>query len=779
MNNNNIFIFLFLFLLVPTLAFADDYTSIGSNDNFYQGSSFFNSELDDLDIVTSARPLTDGNFVPLVYDFDNDEIKEYLVMDDINMVIYSGTELSVKDTILVGSRYSQPIIMDIDGDGDAEIILTRSFNESVQYMNITIYNFSNNVFGKEKDFEISIWNHMDSVVQCDSTSNYCLAQIEHIDEDIEIITNNTIFAFSYNGTYNKNVLPAKNDDSDIVNHYCIPTIAHITNIDYDLDGTNEMILSALEGVSNIWSGNIYAFYLDSSKTWQIEKSYSLTDNDVGGFQTAPTNRNICDFYVKTNFDNSKRVTSIMSSPSVYDYDQSPSNGKEIVFAMLTDVNPFEFRLFKIDSSFTSIEQYPKLLSADGALVSNIVRMNAFPNSGRVDFCALGLEDANILGGIDNRSIDLLCASDIGSGTLGVDSEEFPAVMNFKIDYGNDDDTPEGGIEGDYHRNYFHMIHAIQSDGTLTQDENLDEIIGTFGVARLVWGEPLNELVSEWVLPQSSSSVVPIDNFEINRANLLVLKDSNVFLYTDGFVNLGCGDFSNICIREVRVNPSNEQTWKQDTSTEIRVRINDIDGDLITARVYMYYGETQEELINWTNSYASGTFIPFSNFNTSTLTPNSIIRIEARDVKNNDSIDILEIPFSVAESGIEFGDAINIIDFEGVAIAIKENNTVVDSDDIVTKASKQLANTTGLTRSLSFLIMVLAFSIIISFFILDQLKNHTAKDLMLLSGFISMIGMYIGTKIQIVSTGLFITIIILLIGFMALSFTKFFSSDNGV
>lgn len=61
-----------------------------------------------------------------VFDFDGDGVSEVVYSEEENMVVYNGTTGDLKTTITSpsGTRYDNPVIADVNGDGQTEIIVT-------------------------------------------------------------------------------------------------------------------------------------------------------------------------------------------------------------------------------------------------------------------------------------------------------------------------------------------------------------------------------------------------------------------------------------------------------------------------------------------------------------------------------------------------------------------------------------------------------------------------------------------------------------------------------
>ncbi|EAY26646.1 FG-GAP-like repeat-containing protein [Microscilla marina] len=61
-----------------------------------------------------------------VFDFDGDGVSEVVYSEEENLVVYNGQTGALKTTIISrsGTRYDNPVVVDVNGDGQTEIILT-------------------------------------------------------------------------------------------------------------------------------------------------------------------------------------------------------------------------------------------------------------------------------------------------------------------------------------------------------------------------------------------------------------------------------------------------------------------------------------------------------------------------------------------------------------------------------------------------------------------------------------------------------------------------------
>ena len=232
---------LFLILLVIPFAIADssvviNYTSAGTPDTDYQlGSGLFN-----LEMVTDSRiskGLNDPKGVPLVADFDNDGNVEIAVLDGATIRVYYPVNLSTKDTYTFPTgtaEFSQLYSYDIDDDNNKEFIVV---DEDHYVLYIIQYNSSEMTMENNMSLTSLLGVTSERMVAC-RASNECILTFAKQETTALSVD---MFAIGFNSTnisYNKVEIYTSGCTSCT---YCPPIVEHIAVQDYDRDNDIEFI----------------------------------------------------------------------------------------------------------------------------------------------------------------------------------------------------------------------------------------------------------------------------------------------------------------------------------------------------------------------------------------------------------------------------------------------------------------------------------------------------------------------------------------------------------
>lgn len=256
-------IFLFSVLSVFSLT---SYPQIGGqNSQFKTGTGFFNSELTVVDDYTKS--LTNGKFVPLVDDLDGDGVDEIVVVDsnvlrlfqDKTLDILAGTTITA-----VNERYSPPIIFDIDGDSEKEIIIAGQDTEE-----IWVFHWNGATLNKEFTLSYSsLGSHINGEVmlscgQVQECVMFYSDVIENDDTTANYGNRNYSSVFFNTGGFG-NVLTLETTLGNSQQRaFCSPKIPEVQYQDYDVDGEVEYIASFLDYVRfQTAGGEQETYYLD-------------------------------------------------------------------------------------------------------------------------------------------------------------------------------------------------------------------------------------------------------------------------------------------------------------------------------------------------------------------------------------------------------------------------------------------------------------------------------------------------------------------------------------
>ena len=634
---------LFFTMFFASLVVADSMTSYndtgGENNYFQTGFGIFNSEITE-DNIDGFRTLTEGYDIPIISDLDGDGVNEIIIKDEATIRLYhhnslETNSLEIIDAVSYGSNdfVSNIIAYDIDNDGKIEIIFARESSTGT----IEILKYDGSAFMVNSSMLINN-SHVngETMIKCVAEQQCALVYTscsEIVGGECSGDISANIYITSFNQTnisVNETLLTQVSTGGSEM--FCLPKIKEIQYRDYDNDNYNELIFSALYSHGS-FDESYYLYFINMTfttpATFTIDRSFN---NDVSGLGVG--------INCQSN-DNGKFIT----SPLVADLDSSPSNGLETAIAYMVDADEFKIQTYKsvgATHNTAKYQDFPSIADADGELISNLILMDAFPNEDKgTTICTMGYDATD-------EEIDLLCGSiNTNFGLLGFNNIQYfmsvSDLYNVTSVYSQKNTVTHSG-----------EMSSIQYLG-----ENFQEVINSYGVIELA---PTNSIISGcWISsncdmsviyenPKSNSIVLPVDVDKIGRNDLIVVQPTNVWYIDDGYSN------SAGIISSYSINPNPNSVWQLNTTVGISIQVSDVDNDNVGARAILYYNDVNIQDSNWSINSSSGATFPFS-FIANTTISNGLIRLMGRDTFNSDTIDIIDIPFTVSTSGIEFGDSI--------------------------------------------------------------------------------------------------------------------------
>lgn len=426
---------------------------------------------------------------------------------------------------------------------------------------------------------------------------------------------------------------------------CFPLIPEVSSADADNDGSEEYIFSQIFISSTVGDSSndmIKYFILDkngSQASKQIETTvgtYNLVDTGIGATTCSLSTGLGAGEYPVGKF---------VSSPLVYNFDGAIGNGQEIVLAH--SLTPTTYEMVSYQYTGSQIDTYPEIQTADGRILSNPMRMNAFPDTSSTDFCTLGFKQ-------DDNILDLICASMLTGAT--------PQTEEFMLS--------NSGLENytSSYQNFNAITHSVSDASDLTDGNNLDEILMTYGTFSLIWDEDItpfnlldgdNSLLTEWVNPLQGGTLLQIDAQGVGKDDIIGMTPTNLWYFDDGFVN------ENAAIDFYQVNPCIDRTWKLNTSVNIQLRAIDPEDNAIQYKAILYDGDANELDSGYTNYLASGTIASFSFIANKTIGTGTLLLL-AHDSEHPLTNDEAAVSFSVATDGAELGDCTSIVNIEAAA-----------------------------------------------------------------------------------------------------------------
>jgi len=170
------------------------------------------------------------------------------------------------------------------------------------------------------------------------------------------------------------------------------------------------------------------------------------------------------------------------------------------------------------------------------------------------------------------------------------------------------------------------------------------------------------------------------------------------------------------ITEWTINPCISSTWQNGTELEIRVKVVDTDGDQVSVRAILWYGNaTEEQDRGWKAFAGSGTEFLFdtSNWTISKFADQEQIKLYAKSNAGGDIFDTINMSFSVGETGVEYGDCYSN------DLPTAETN-VTTGDDALTSAVDSLKDESagtlfsGMSSAVIWIFIMIFFSAVIWF-----------------------------------------------------------------
>lgn len=710
-------------LTYPVFVSAAGYNMTGNADARFTGGRTIINE-DNTNIGFATQGLSSGKYAPLLGDLDGDGIQEIVVLDGSTLNLYHGSSLQIVDgyTISSMSAESPPVLADIDGDGNVEILIayvagTAEKISVIKYNGTMMYNESDIVYAT------SFTSAGRKVLNCRGP-NDCL--LTFTDKSSGVAARGKVYSTFFNLTRAGTNVQIAQTHTNTLGSLCLPFINTMPVADYDNDGSKEYIYSLID------SGNVNVFdilieYVAVSANGTVTAEQEIFDGTPAHSGTLDGNCGTAD---RLRF---------LSPPFVEDIDGKVSNGKETVVAFQVDADSYKIHSYLSTGAF--YDDYPEILTGNGLLISNVAAIDVYQN-GYNNFCAMGYNDAS-------DDSEIVCASD----------GAFPNTVIFN--YENPHAIPESGNP------FFNMIHSI--DAKTQTGTNYDEILSTFGIFEFSQDTSCLGIFDigqycayEVYSISGNNSVVPMDAQAVGLDDLLVLRANSVYYIDDGYSNTPAN------ISQYYVNPCLDAAWKLNTSVQVIVTPTDVDDvDLVNARVVLYADSIYENDLGWSANYSSGTPIRFDSQANVTVA-NGVLRMQARDTFNPAVVTTINVPMTVAQNGVEFGDCSTTKDLAAAISAAGTSDEALynvtslsPEDNVVTNSVRFLGNYTGLGALGTFLLLLFILNVWIFADKSKTLMQHPNDLRYLVIGLLAIdaFAIIIGALIGIIPFGIILTLII--------------------
>ena len=752
---------LFIVLLIcVNVNVSAEYEYTGFNDFLFEQTSF-NNLLTTVtsETVTLSKPVK----IPLLVDLDGDGIEEIIIYDNGDIKLYqnktldplialsSGCDVNNEDLF---KHTSNIVASDIDGDGYKELVFSC---DTAGTRRIQVFHWNDSTLSKTT-LNIGGGIYVYPTLGCDNNNNCILVGVSDGSTNptyvyAQMFNGSTISALTQLGAYGSANLP------------CPPRIRAPSIADYDLDGTQEMAVS-------------FSFTYSGSETARI----LILRADVLTFLPV-VELSISDIIYRTGStcDDPVKLAEI-SSPVFGNF--LSNSGLEIGYAHVVDSNEFKVTIF--DNLGNEKKSYPKLFQVDGTILSNAFTGNIIADTSIFDdLCVFGYDSSD-------AHIRLLCGN-----------EESDYLTHAECDY---DTSGKFAINTTTYKEDI-ITHTIQASTQLEEGNNVQEITNAYGIFRFKSDKlSLNCLTLQqcceiellYANPKNESSILMMFDAEnVSLSDMVVMTDTNLYYYDDGFVN------SKGAITSYILNPCLDQAWKLNTSVRITVTVIDANGDNVCAKVQLYEGtgnqKNSSELCG-----ASGTEFPFSFIANETITTGKI-KLFGKDIENNDTWHTIETFFSVQSKGLEYNDCIETVtvgDVDSIPDGTGESCTstancnpglicdtnlgqCIDvsndpvSGNVIEDAIKETANTIGIGTSILWLIFM-GFLAVGIWFGRDATNYHTDdRSALIVIAVIEFILFIIGAMMGFLSTGLvWVFVIMALLTISLIIGKKFFHSQDG-
>ena len=753
------FSLIILFLSIIPITFANfDYNETGNYNTYYeQGTGFFNADLSGTDLYT--RAVDEPKLTPYVSDLDHDGTNEIIIFDSSGVKLFNNKELDIIDAFSFPNEdLSNALMFNIDGDNYTEIIIAL---ENSQILHIIEYNGSD------------IFNNSFSFPHLNHTPNADI-QIKcmDIDQCIMVYANSTTGTSAVHPLYavffNSSVMSKEYvvDAGSIGDRWCKPNIPSIAVADYDGDGEDEYIFafSSRDGAGD-FEPNIYWVNI-SYNGIDVEEHIAIDDSDL---TVIPTCVHIHPF-------------SGMSAPIVFDVDGNAGNGLETVIAYkVSDQDDYVLKTYDGCNSegcgITQLDDYPESCIGffgigncpEAKAISNVVRADIFAGTEGVDdFCVIGYND-------DDSELDMICGSETSTEDSGIFDSETMELVLLDIPFNTSFISPA------FHNG---IVHSAQHSSSEPTGKNLDEFVTTYGILSADNTDTSTpDLTIIFANPKQNASLISVDAEKVGREDLIALASTNVWYIDDQFTNEG-GQITDYCI-----GPCMDSTIQINSSSYIFMEVTDKDSlkegaitDLVSARVIIYLGESNEQDTGWSNNYTSGTTITFDDtliYNATT--GSSTLRLMGRDLGSPDDEHIIDFTYSVANAGVVLGDCETCASIPLTAEDIVPTDAVIEdatliedaTSNAITRGVLTIAGLVGLGGTTLWLLGMMIMNLLIWFVMAEErhMSGSSTFGTIAITDFLAVI---LGARLGLFGAGLVVILTLLLIVIVGVFLGKFFT-----
>ncbi|NIV12565.1 MAG: hypothetical protein GWN62_15180 [Aliifodinibius sp.] len=755
-------------LLYATMSFAvSTYENIGSENQQFELDRGIFSLLDEDDLTTFTAGFSQTKRFPIASDLDNDGITEFYVFDQDDIEVYEGKELTFVTSSDFGNdeRVNFPIIFDIDGDTNKELIFVLEETNVIQ-------SYSFNGSDLQQEINVSYSGLADSgdgetMIACREANDCILLFIEDFDACSGISNCETASVAHFNTTAVSSQITLQQTGGVSSNDrglYCRSGVPQMVVDDYDVDGETEYIFtfgafSEIQASAN--EAGVYIYWIGSDgSSISVEGSEFIdleAENDPFDFDGAQS----CD---TQNFQD------VFTSPLV-ERDLLNDVGSELIVGYQTSSE--EFKMTMYDKDYNAGDDFPPADDSNGNIIGNPFLADAFPEStGDVDFCMVGYNRDLAVIPQEFKQI-IVCGSKFKSG---FETAEFQHTF------------PEGIFNVTTNYEIATTIaHSVQHSNAQTDSIDLNEVLTAYGIYTIddstcspnILLKDLCDSSEVYANDLGNSFSLAIDSEGVGNDDLIFMTDVGLFYIDDGIGNLPPDSMS------INTNPCvTDSILKQNTTLQITVTATDgnsdvfLDDDDLIINVSIYSGKSYEQRQGATN-ITSGSPKQFF-FPVNVTGASEKITVTVSD-GTNDPVTNSETTFTVANTGLEFGDSsCDITLLEDVEIADVEDGLLVDAEgnefnnNTITSSLVQVADVSGVSVKLIYVLLMLFLAVVIivgTQFSGQRQLNMTAlmAVLFVVEGFAVVIGAFLG----IFGIGLILTLSVILLGGLGIWISRIF------
>lgn len=729
--NNRFILFTIFFLFSISLAYGvvTEYPVVGYA-NYVQGDSLFTEGFDDAAYVGKGITLPSGT--PILCDIDGDTISDIIIKSNNVIVIYQGeslTYLGGKAYASANSSISNIVCQDIDSSGENNIIFYDNGEHSIKgfHYNGTeiVWTFNHSAVDNISNSNPTAQLH--SMLGCDGS--YCLVGIDQIASPVFDTQKWDFLSFDVNS-----IIERYDPGTSDVWNACSPSVLSVPVIDSDRDGIKEYHFGGY--YSDPTGGQGDGFWI---RTLSINSSGSITPEH---YVTYGDEHGMFDEFTTTDAWECGlgTVKNFLASPvTVADINLVPSDGYELIMAVVTDSGNEEYHIYTINPiTFNVIDHYPNTYTPNAVRVSNVFIANIFGDTDTVDFCAMGIDSSGI--------VDVTCGSPL-TGSYLADSIIYH-------------------MQGTYYLPQSSQLYSLMAHSVNSEIDAASEVLTTFGILDFNSVTTTCQLTNlcqgtyDFHNIKGEAASLSVDAGNVGYDDMILLTNTTLWYIDDERSNFNCKEQS--CLTRIKICPPEGSSWKQNTTVEFIINTSEIDGNNVFFNISLYYGRTYQ--VNSSNRNVSANTITSEYFTVVNLTNYDLWHIEVWESNEPDEVFAYSGSFSVSNIGAEYGDGCSVITFDPIIDADDDGVTDDDDGDAITNTIETFTQSSGLPKS----IIWLGIMIIVALTIIIPVANQGQPMLaVLITAFIEFILLIVGTILGYLPIAYLISLIvigILLIGF---------------